>query len=129
VLVGLLLPEFLPSLPAFLVLLPGILAITIAKTLSSYISGLAMPQLVGGAAVVGLSVNVVFNIVLIPEFGILGAAASSTVSYTVHMVVLLVIATRLAGRPAASFLVPRRMDIERLRSGLLTLLPRRPANP
>jgi Na+-driven multidrug efflux pump len=88
-----------------------------------------MPQLVGGAAVVGLSVNVVFNIVLIPEFGILGAAASSTVSYTVHMVVLLVIATRLAGRPAASFLVPRRMDIERLRSGLLTLLPRRPANP
>ena len=122
--VHLILPDFVGALPAFAVLLPGVVALGVAKVLSSYVSGVGVPLPVAAAAVSALLVNVVANVLLIPAFGIIGASAASVISYTVNMVTLLAIACRLGGRPPHAYLVPTRAEVVRLRT-IVTALGRR----
>jgi O-antigen/teichoic acid export membrane protein len=130
VLVHLILPAFGGSLPAFLVILPGIVALSLAKVLSSYISGLGLPLPVAAASVSAVVVNIGANLLLIPTWGIVGASAASLISYSLHAAILLVIASRLARRRAIDFVVPGRTEGQRLRDGLVSLiaaLRRKPA--
>lgn len=122
VLVLIVLPAFADSLPAFLVILPGILALSVAKVLSSYISGLGLPAPVATASVISLVINVAANLLLIPAWGIVGASAASLISYTVQAVILLGIAVRLTHRGPAAFLIPGREEVRRLRDGVTGLL-------
>lgn len=114
--VNVILPDFVGALPAFAVLLPGVVALGVAKVLSSYVSGVGVPLPVAVAAVSSLAVNVAANFALIPALGIIGASTASVISYTVNMVVLLAIACRLSGRPPHAFLVPTRAEVARLRT-------------
>lgn len=122
VLVNLILPAFRGSLPAFLVILPGIVALSLAKVLSSYISGLGLPLPVAVASVVALVVNVGANLALIPVWGIVGASAASLISYSIHAAILLAVASRLARRSAGDFILPGSAEIRRLREGILSLI-------
>jgi O-antigen/teichoic acid export membrane protein len=122
VMVHLVLPAFTGSLPAFAVILPGIVALSVAKVLSSYVSGLGLPGPVAAAAVTALVVNLAANLLLIPVFGIVGASAASLVSYTTHAVILLGISSRLTGRPVTSFIVPGRGEVARLWEGIVALV-------
>lgn len=121
-LVRLVLPAFEGSLPAFLVLLPGVMALSVAKVLSSYVSGLGLPMPVAVVSVSALVTNIVANLLLIPAWGIVGAAAASLISYSLHATLLLAVATRLARRGPAAFLLPGREEVRRLRDGVLRLL-------
>jgi O-antigen/teichoic acid export membrane protein len=121
VLVLVVLPAFSGSLPAFAVILPGIVALSVAKVLSSYVSGLGLPLPVAVASVCALTVNIVANLLLIPAWGIVGASAASLVSYTVHAAILLAIASRLARRGVGAFVIPGRAEVHRLREGLAKL--------
>jgi O-antigen/teichoic acid export membrane protein len=116
------LPAFAGSMAPFLVILPGIVGLSVAKVLSSYVSGLGLPGPVAVAAVCALVVNVAANLVLIPAFGIVGAAASSLISYSTHAFILLGICTRLSKQSAASFVVPGRGEVERLWVGIAGLI-------
>ncbi len=120
--VYLVLPDFVGSLPAFLILLPGIVALTVAKVLSSYVSGLGIPLQVAVASGTALIVNVVANLILIPLLGIQGAALSSLISYTVNAVMLLTIASRLSQRRPRDFVVPTGAEWRRLIDGGRQLL-------
>jgi len=122
VLVLIVLPAFADGLPAFLVILPGILALSVAKVLSSYISGLGLPAPVATASVISLVINVAANLLLIPAWGIVGASAASLISYTVQAVILLGMAVRLTHRGPAAFLIPGREEVRRLRDGVTGLL-------
>ena len=122
VLVLVVLPAFAESLPAFLVILPGIVALSVAKVLSSYISGLGLPTPVAVASVTALIINIGVNLLLIPAWGIVGASAASLVSYTVHAAILVAISSRMARRTAAAFVIPGRDEVRRLRDGLGRLL-------
>lgn len=122
VLVLLILPAFRESLPAFLVILPGILALSLAKVLSSYVSGLGLPLRVAVASVAALVLNVSANLVLIPVWGIVGASAASLLSYSIHAAILLLIASRLARRRAREFILPGRAEVRRLHEGLASLV-------
>ena len=122
VMVLVVLPAFTGSLPAFLVILPGIISLSIAKVLSSYISGLGMPLTVAVASVSALIVNVLANLLLIPIWGIVGASAASLISYTVHASILVAMATRMTRRSWTQFLVPGPAEVRRLRDGVGTLI-------
>ena len=119
--VNLVLPEFTESLPAFLVLLPGIICLTVAKVLASYVGGLGIPLRVAVASGTALVVNIVANLLLIPPLGIIGAAVASTVSYSLNAAMLLTIASRLSRRRPLEFVVPGRAELRRLREGLRDL--------
>ncbi|MBA3851740.1 MAG: polysaccharide biosynthesis C-terminal domain-containing protein, partial [Chloroflexi bacterium] len=63
---------------------------------------------------IGLLLNVVANALLIPRFGIMGAAMSSSFSYTVTALLMVVAFHRLSRQPLRATLVVRRSDIRRL---------------
>jgi len=119
-----LLPAYTGSIPAFLVILPGVLSLSLAKVLSSYVSGLGLPLPVALASIVALSVNLVANLFLIPRWGIVGASASSLISYSVHAVVLLGISTRLAHVSPITLVIPGRAEVQRLTDGIRALTGR-----
>ena len=116
--VNVVLPDFRDSLPAFLILLPGIICLTVAKVLASYVGGLGIPLRVAVASGSALAVNIVANLLLIPPLGIMGAAVASLISYTLNASLLLIIASRLSRREPLDFVLPTGAEIRRLREGL-----------
>jgi len=112
--VHLILPAFVDALPAFLVLLPGVVALAVAKVLSSYVSGVGRPAPVAIAGVCALVVNIIANVLLIPVLGIVGASLSSVISYTVNTAILLVVVLRLSHMGPGSLLVPTRSEATQL---------------
>lgn len=81
--------DFLPSFPAVLILLPGIIAISIQQIVGSDLCGRGYPEIITKAGFVGFLINFLLNILLIPKYGINGAAFASTISYsTIGIIVL-----------------------------------------
>jgi O-antigen/teichoic acid export membrane protein len=108
------LPEFVESIAPFCVLLPGVVALSVSKVLSSYVSGIGHPGSVTRVAVTSLAVNVAANILLIPTLGIVGAALASTISYSVNACLMVVLASRLAGVTPGELVIPTLDDARRL---------------
>jgi O-antigen/teichoic acid export membrane protein len=105
------LPAFGPSLPALFVLLPGVVALCATKVVTGYVSGLGMTAVSSYVNSGAFVLNILVNLVLIPRFGILGAAAASLISYTASSVVFTAIAARLAHVRVIDFWLPRRSDL------------------
>lgn len=123
-LVVVLLPAFTPSLPAFYVLLPGVVALSTTKVLSGYVSGLGRTGLTSAVNASSFGLNVAANLLLIPPFGIVGAAAASLLSYSASSVLFTFIASTLARAPRLDFWLPRVADV-RLAVGSVVALARR----
>ena len=109
-----LLPAFVPGMVPLVLILPGIVSLSIAKVLTSYLAGIEQLGAVTWAAVAALVANVVANLVLIPRWGIDGAAAASLFSYTLYACLMVVAASRASRVPALAFVLPHREDATRL---------------
>lgn len=81
--------EFLPSVGPLIMLLPGIIALSVAKILISDLAGRGKPEFGTLASFISLAVNIPLNIWLIPKWGIFGAAFASTVAYSLAAFVIL----------------------------------------
>jgi O-antigen/teichoic acid export membrane protein len=81
---------FLPALKPLWILLPGVVAISIWKVLSSEMLGRGRPIINAVAAGVSLAVNIPLNLWLIPMWGISGAALASTISYSITAIIMLI---------------------------------------
>jgi O-antigen/teichoic acid export membrane protein len=112
------LPDYLGSLAPFLVIMPGIVALSISKVLSGYLGGLGLPLSVAGASGANLGINLAANLLLIPAVGIVGAALASLVSYVAHATLLVIVASRLSRRRPLEFVLPGGAEVRRLADGL-----------
>ncbi len=124
ILISVVLPAFTPALPALYMLLPAVVSLAIARVVGEYVSGLGLTGRTSVATVIGFAVNLVANVILIPVYGIVGAAASSLLSYTVTALVITLIASRLAGAPLHRFWVPGVADARFIASTAAALLGR-----
>ena len=116
--IHLLLPAWTDCLPAFVALLPGMVTLSIGKVMMSYLGGRGRPGLVAVGSTIALVVNVAFNVVLIPAFGIVGASLASDVSYTLQAGVALYFASRLSGNSPLKLFVP---GLEEARLAIATM--------
>ncbi|HLB26570.1 MAG TPA: oligosaccharide flippase family protein [Dehalococcoidia bacterium] len=82
---------------AMALLMPGIVALSGTKVLSSYIFSQGKVALNSAAALVALAVTLALDAALIPRFGVDGAAAASSVAYGTSMVLTLYFYRRLSG--------------------------------
>ncbi len=64
------------------------------------------------SGMVALVSNVLFNILLIPRYGIVGAAIATSMAYTLAAVMLLIAFRRDSGMGFREVLIPRRSDVE-----------------
>jgi O-antigen/teichoic acid export membrane protein len=116
--------EFLPALRAFQILIPGIVALSIAKILSSDLSGRDRRIYHTIATAVAFAVNIGLCLLWIPDMGIVGAAWASTVAYAVQSGLMLVFFVRLSGCGVAETVLIRGEDLS-LYGGLVRRAVRR----
>jgi O-antigen/teichoic acid export membrane protein len=117
-------PALLASVVPLWLLLPGIVTLTPAKVISSYLSGIGKPYYsayISGGTVV---LTVALDLVLIPRFGIAGAAAASSVVYTCTSVASVTIFMRESGAGLIDTLVVQTSDFARYRRLMTTTLRR-----
>ena len=74
---------FLPSVPAFLWLLPGIFFLGVETVAVQFLNSLGFPITVVGVWVLTCFLNIGLNLVAIPVYGIVGASVVSSFSYFV----------------------------------------------
>ncbi|HLN52358.1 MAG TPA: oligosaccharide flippase family protein [Lentimicrobium sp.] len=89
--------KYIPSISIIQTILPGIIMVIIFRILSGQLSGIGKPEVAFKAFIPALVLNVIFNMILIPEMGGLGAAISSNISYFAGTMLYLVLYTRITG--------------------------------
>ena len=72
---------FLPAVPAFLWLLPGIVLLSINVIYMNYFASTGMPLVTVYSPGAAAALNMMLNLKLIPALGIVGASISSTLCY------------------------------------------------
>lgn len=75
--------DFKGSVSMLQLIMPGVIAMVAYKVLGFDMAGKGKPWTAILASIPGLIVNVILNVILIPQFGGNGAAIASSVSYTV----------------------------------------------
>jgi len=93
-------------------LLPGAVALTGSKVLTSYIFSQGRPLVNTGITAVSLTAALIADVALIPAFGVEGAAAAASIGYGVHLCAALVAYRAISGQPALGAIVPRAADLE-----------------
>lgn len=110
-------PAFLPAVVPLLVLLPGVVMACVTKVLISYFNGMGRPEFTSITLVVGLAFNVTMVIVLLPRWGLLGAAAATAAAYVVEAVLAAMLFLKLTGFSWRVFL-PQAEDFRTIRTQL-----------
>lgn len=80
-------PAFAPAYQPMLILLPGVILLGGGKVLTNELAGRGKPLLNSLNSCVALLATLLFDFLLIPPFGINGAAAASTISYALTFVI------------------------------------------
>ena len=107
--------EFAAAKTAVWALLPGVVALAASRVLATDLAGSGRPGLNASIGAVAVVLNVVLNILWIPQYGIEGAALASSVSYSLTLVVRVFIHNRLYNVRFRDVLLPRRSDAVILR--------------
>jgi len=89
-------PDFLPAVPAFVVLSIAMIFLGVNTIVSNYLASLSFPWFSVAVWVAAAGLNVVLNLFLIPAHGILGAAISSLVCYVLVLVAQVLYCARTA---------------------------------
>lgn len=117
-------PAFGPALPPFLVLLPGVVALSASKIVAGYMTGINRPWIRTVVSYSTLAFNVIANLILIPRFGIVGAAAASLVSYSFSALLNTAIAARLTKSRVRDFWIPSVDDMRFVAATIAEILRR-----
>ena len=109
-------PHFDDALLPLWILLPGIVLTSASRILANDIAARGRPELNMYTSLIVVIVNVVGNIVLIPTYGLPGAAAATTIAYTLNIAFRLFIYGRLTGNQWIDSVFPQQSDFRMIRS-------------
>jgi O-antigen/teichoic acid export membrane protein len=125
--------EYISSVLLFRILLPGIVFVSISRILANDIAGRGKPIINSYIGGIGLILQIVLNVLLIPVYGAVGSAIATSLTYLVILVIRIIIYVRLSGNHILSLLILHRDDLTLYRR-LLILIKQRfhlsmPAQP
>ncbi|MCP4607832.1 MAG: hypothetical protein GY845_03850 [Planctomycetes bacterium] len=103
---------YFPSVKPFMLLLPGIVALSVSKIFTADLAGRGKPEYGTLAALISLAVNIPLNIYLIPRWGIAGAAFASTVAYCLVTLISLIAFLKISGNSLLDTLIIKKQDIQ-----------------
>jgi len=104
-------PAFRTSVVAVWLLLPGIVALSVARVLAGYLLGRNRQQVDLAASLAGLVVTVAFDLILIPRYGFAGAAVASSIAYATTLAVDLTWVVRHSTLTVKDLLLPTPADL------------------
>jgi len=103
---------FFPSVNPLMILLPGMVALTVLQILHGDLAGRGRPEITLYVFSCALALNIILNIILIPIFGINGAALASTISYITGSFILSCLYSKKTDVKLQRILVPERDDFK-----------------
>jgi O-antigen/teichoic acid export membrane protein len=101
---------FLPAVVPLWVLLPGAVALGLDKPIASYQLGRGRPQISLYVALLATPITIAAYVLLIPKYGIVGAATGSTISYVATTAIEIVYLHRVSPLRLRNLVIPRRSD-------------------
>lgn len=107
--------EFVGAVNPLLLLLPGIVVGAPSRILANDIAARGRPELNMYTAVIVVIVNIVGNVLLIPIYGLTGAAIATSIAYTINFAMRLAMHRYFTRVPVMSNLLLGRADLEYLK--------------
>ncbi|WP_257350245.1 flippase [Pseudalkalibacillus decolorationis] len=92
-------------------LLPGIAALSVEKLLSNDIAGRGKPELNMYVSIFNVLFNIGLNLYMIPTYGVVGAAASTTLTYLQSLVIKVFLYKKVTNERYHNFLLIQKKDI------------------
>lgn len=108
--------SFNQSIMPLKIILIGILFFSFARVLSNDLTGRGKPELNIITSSVGLTINIVLNILMIPQYGINGAALSSSISYSIQSILTIIIYCKVSDTNLLKILFIQKSDINLIKS-------------
>jgi O-antigen/teichoic acid export membrane protein len=118
-------PEFLPSVPLILLVLPGLLLWSAGKILLAYFLSRGRPSVASWAIGIGIGVNVVSLFMLLPRYGLAGAAMAMSLGFVVRWAIACWAFHAASGAGIRATWAPRKSDLGLLKGILAVRLHRR----
>jgi stage V sporulation protein B len=116
--------QFEPAVVPLLLLLPGIVAFAPVNVLAAHLAGSGRPEINLAVSGASLAVTIILDLLLIPAYGMAGAAVASSVAYITATVVIVALYCRHVHATARSVLLPTAADVRRVYERLRGLLGR-----
>jgi stage V sporulation protein B len=104
-------PAMAPALQPLWLLLPGTVALSVGKVIASYLSGIGKPGYATWISGANVAMTVSLDLLLIPRFGIAGAAVASSIVYISLTAVSILVFMRESGRSLLETILPQREDV------------------
>ena len=114
-------PHYKDALLPLWILLPGIVLMSASRVMANDIAARGRPELNMYTAILVVSVNVVGNLMLIPIYGLPGAATATTIAYTLNLILRLIIYRRFTKNNWTDTLFVKMGDLQLLRATLVRL--------
>jgi O-antigen/teichoic acid export membrane protein len=105
--------DFADAVTPLLILLPSMWFLGIALAIGSTLRGYGRPGLASLLAGLSMVVTIGLDLILIPSYGVTGAAIASAVAYALYGASSVLALARVSGLSPATLIVPTRTDIER----------------
>lgn len=93
------------------ILLPGMLFLGMGSVVTGNLRGIARPGVSSIIAGATMAFTIALDFLLIPRFGINGAALASTIAYTVFGTTCVLVLSRITRIPLRDLIVPTRSDL------------------
>ncbi|MGD9642481.1 MAG: oligosaccharide flippase family protein [Elusimicrobiales bacterium] len=103
--------EFLHAAVPIKLLLPGAVLLSVSKVLGSHLSSRGFPQYNSTASSVSLVSSVTLCLLLIPRWGLAGAATATSISYLANLGVMFYFFRKVSGCGPAELFLPQKSDI------------------
>jgi len=116
--------KFIGSVKPLMYLVPGVIILGIANILGANLIGRGFPILTSYCTGAGLIVTVVLDILLIPEYGIIGAAIASSCSYAVTSITCVILYKRKTLFSFKNMFIIKNRDFKFLHNKIKVLLNR-----
>lgn len=107
--------EYIPSIRIIQLILPGIIMVVIFRILSGHLAGLGKPQIILYIFLPALLLNILLNLLWIPQYGGAGAAMATNVSYTAGSIGYMIAYSFIVKVPLKEILIFKKSDFTQLR--------------
>lgn len=102
--------QFLKSIVPFQILLIGIVSASGNEIIFTDLMGRGKPFLITPVCIFSIILNLMLNILLIPRLGIIGAAWSLVITYTLNFLITLIIYIRISGNKINDIILIKKSD-------------------
>ncbi len=116
--------QYRQSALALRLLLPGVVVFNLTRILANDIAGRGKPEINLYQSFAALIVNILANLILIPSLGAAGASISSTISYSVLAILILIAYCKITGVPWKEIIFLNQLDLVRITKTLRLYLTR-----